>query len=214
MSVTIVIAHYNENIDWIKKLPSDNVHVYTKGGVDITGDYRISYLPNVGRESHTYLHYIIEHYDSLPDIVFFTQGRDDHIRAEQILQSISALFNPVNSGLSFITNRIEARTINNIYFSEDYRIHYWNGEFLDAAECNFKEWFTKYICPSFDFSRALLINFGACFGIKKEAILSRSKEYYMNLLEQLKTHRNPEVGHFFERSWIYIFNCESRLARI
>ena len=147
MSLTIVIAHYNENRDWIQKLPNDTIHLYSKGGVDITGDYRISYLPNVGRESHTYLHYIIEHYDSLPDIVFFTLGRDDHIRAEQILQCISSLFNPENTGFSFITNRIEARTINNIYLSEDYRFHYWNGEFLYPAEYNFKEWFTKYIRP-------------------------------------------------------------------
>ena len=31
-------------------------------------------LPNVGRETHSYLTYIVEHYDSLPPAIVFTQG--------------------------------------------------------------------------------------------------------------------------------------------
>jgi hypothetical protein len=37
-------------------------------------------LPNVGREAHTYLTYIIDNYDRLPEYVMFCQGRiDDHV---------------------------------------------------------------------------------------------------------------------------------------
>ena len=58
MSFTIVIAHYNEKIDWIQMLPSDHIHLYSKGTAEYqNAKYKISYLPNVGRESQTYLHY-------------------------------------------------------------------------------------------------------------------------------------------------------------
>lgn len=215
MSFTIVIAHYNENLDWIQMLPSDHIHLYSKGTAEYQNTkYKTSYLPNVGRESQTYLHYIIEHYDNLPDIVFFTQGCDDHINSQQIIQCISTLFDPRNRNINFFTNKIVARMFNNIYFTEDHRYISFKGESLHPAECNFKEWFTKYICPSFDYSGPLYISFGACFAVRKEAILSRSKEYYNTLIEQLNTHINTEVGHFFERSWIYIFNSKENIARI
>lgn len=213
MSFTIVISHYNENRDWIQYLPSKNIHMYSKGGVELIGDYTISYLPNIGRESHTYLHYIIEHYDNLPDVVFFTQGCDDHIKAEQILKCCMILLERSNN-FGFITNHLEERMIDNIYFTSDHRFHVWNGDFLYPAECNFKEWFTKYICSSFDFSTPLLISFAACFGVRKELILSRSKDYYKSLIEHLSVHRNTEVGHFFERSWLYIFNSQDSVALI
>lgn len=214
MSFTIVISHYNENLDWIQRLPSDNVHLYSKGGIIHKAKYKISYLPNVGRESQTYLHYIIEHYDNLPDIVFFTQGCDDHINSQDIIKCIASLLDPMNININFITTKIEARMINNVYFTEDHRFISWKGESLHPAECNFKEWFKIYIYPSFDYSEPLYISFGACFAVRKEAILSRSKEYYNILIEQLNTHNNTEVGHFFERSWIYIFNSKNTIARV
>ena len=58
---SIVVAKYRENIKWTKEL--DNVVVYDK-----------SILPNVGREAETFLRYIIEYYDKLPEYVVFLQG--------------------------------------------------------------------------------------------------------------------------------------------
>lgn len=71
MTTSIVVARYQENVDWVHTLPKDiQVHVYTKG-LDV---------PNVGRESSTYLHHIITQYDSLTDEVIFCQGDPfDHV---------------------------------------------------------------------------------------------------------------------------------------
>jgi hypothetical protein len=207
MTYKIVIAHYNENTDWIDSLPKENVQLYSKGETTLQKEYEVSYLPNLGRESQTYLQYIIDHYDTLPDVVFFTQGRDDHISAKTIMNCITSL---LDSDKSFSTNRLEYRLITNMYLSNDYRFYFWQGELLYAANCNFKEWFTTFINPSIDFSKPMTINFGACFGVTKEAIQSRSKEFYILLEKESSIHRNTEVGHFFERSWVYIFNCEQK----
>ena len=62
----IIIARYNENINWLNSLVN-NCIIYNKGEkLDI--DNQII-LKNVGRESHTYLNYIISNYENLPNII-------------------------------------------------------------------------------------------------------------------------------------------------
>lgn len=60
---SIVVAKYREDISWTKEL--DNVIVYDKS---------VPPLKNVGREAETFLRYIVEHYDALPEYVVFLQG--------------------------------------------------------------------------------------------------------------------------------------------
>ena len=75
-SYLIVVARYNEDIAWLTPV-MDHCVIYNKGSpLDLTNEIP---LQNVGRESHTYLHHIIENYDTLTDIVIFTQARiSDH----------------------------------------------------------------------------------------------------------------------------------------
>jgi len=73
MSYTIIVAKYNEDIEWTKRL--NNIVIYNKGN-DETGIP----LKNIGREGETFLHYIINHYDNLPDYVLLLQGNPfDHM---------------------------------------------------------------------------------------------------------------------------------------
>jgi len=76
MSYKIIVSRYNENIEWLNGERS-NCIVYNKGdSLQIENEIM---LKNVGRESETYLHYIITNYDNLPDVVVFTQARiSDH----------------------------------------------------------------------------------------------------------------------------------------
>jgi hypothetical protein len=61
---SIVVAKFNENIEWTKEL-GDNVVIYDKS---------VPPLKNIGREAETFLRYIIEHYNNLPEYVIFLQG--------------------------------------------------------------------------------------------------------------------------------------------
>ena len=61
---SIVVAKFNENIEWTKEL-GGNVIIYDKS---------VPPLKNIGREAETYLRYIIEHYNNLPEYVIFLQG--------------------------------------------------------------------------------------------------------------------------------------------
>ena len=75
MKTEIVVARYNENLDWLKKIKKSKdlkITVYNKGANDI--DVPFIQLPNIGRESHTYLYHIINNYDNLADQTIFCQG--------------------------------------------------------------------------------------------------------------------------------------------
>ena len=78
MKTKYIVARYNESIDWLN-FAMDKRVIFNKGEkLNIPNEILV---PNVGRESETYLRYIIENYDNLPDICVFLQGRiSDHIR--------------------------------------------------------------------------------------------------------------------------------------
>ena len=73
----IVVARYNENINWLKKFKSITL-IYNKGNYDkYLNEYNVIHLPNYGRESHTYLYHIINNYDNLKEFTIFFQGSLD-----------------------------------------------------------------------------------------------------------------------------------------
>lgn len=64
LCVLIVVCKYNENISWLR-------------GECVVYDKRVT--GNVGRESESFVRYILEHYDRLPPRVIFLQGNPfDH----------------------------------------------------------------------------------------------------------------------------------------
>lgn len=73
MKTELVIARYNEDVSWINTINDPDVYctIYNKGA---SLDLPYIQLPNIGRESHTYLHHIINNYNNLADITIFCQG--------------------------------------------------------------------------------------------------------------------------------------------
>ncbi len=67
----LIVAHFQEDLGWLAPLFADghNAIIYEKGGGN-----RGPVLPNMGRESHTWLHHIVTHYDQLDDYNVFLQG--------------------------------------------------------------------------------------------------------------------------------------------
>jgi uncharacterized protein YoxC len=78
--VEVVLAHHNEDLSWLSKLPEDvSIQVYTKdshmeANLPARLGASLQQLPNVGRESHTYLNHIVTHYDDLADWTVFSQA--------------------------------------------------------------------------------------------------------------------------------------------
>jgi hypothetical protein len=97
-TVDVVVARYEENLDWLGELPSCdtcNVYVYDKSGsVDWSaggaGRRTNIRLLNVGREAHTYAVHVCENYDQLADCTVFLQGRPfDHCEKQAVIDAIT-----------------------------------------------------------------------------------------------------------------------------
>lgn len=77
---TVVIARYSEDLQWIKLIPKDfEVFVYNKGQPISSPDVlsradHVIERPNVGRESETYLHHMLEHVKNGDGYTVFSQA--------------------------------------------------------------------------------------------------------------------------------------------
>lgn len=80
MTTTFVIARFKEDIEWLTQLPENSIiYLYNKGNEIDTSklpkNVKLKNIANYGRESNTYLHYMIN--DFIPnesDFTIFTQA--------------------------------------------------------------------------------------------------------------------------------------------
>jgi hypothetical protein len=86
--VSIVIARYNEYIDWALAY-ADICIIYNKGSnFEFENEFeKKNILENIGREGHTYLFHIVTNYHTLTNYTIFTQG-EPFLHNETILYGI------------------------------------------------------------------------------------------------------------------------------
>jgi hypothetical protein len=96
-TIDIVIARYEEDLSWLKDIPVKytTLYIYNKGS-EITLDLqnvKIIPLPNLGRESHTYLYHVINNYNNLADITYFLPGSvfSVNFKKEKLFRIIDSL---------------------------------------------------------------------------------------------------------------------------
>ena len=78
VDATVVLARYEEDCSWILSYPRCRFVVYNKGSplppeVLAHGRLEVVEKPNRGREGSSYIDYVREHYDDLPEVVVFSQ---------------------------------------------------------------------------------------------------------------------------------------------
>jgi hypothetical protein len=205
MSYKIIVARYNENIEWLNS-ENENCIIYNKGNkLNINNEIL---LENIGRESETYLHYIITNYNNLPDVIVFTQARiSDHKGSDDI----NYLINIKNQALEhskslnyFVHNDMG----NSIHWDKEWNLqkgnYYLKDNYKQNKPITFIEWFKTNI--NINYPNPIKIYMNAIFAVKKENIINKPLEYYKNLILEVNHHINSTEGHFFERSWYYIFS--------
>jgi hypothetical protein len=73
------------------------------------------------------------------------------------------------------------------------------------SKYTFGEWWDMYIQKPKPNSNNFKWSPGGIFSIHQELIKKQPLKYYQNLITTLENHINPEEGHYFERSWYYLF---------
>lgn len=206
VSYKIVVARYNESIGWLNR-EMKNLIVYNKFyKLNIPNEIILS---NVGRESETYLHYIIHNYNNLPDVVVFTQARiSDHVGKNDVnyllkLKEQASLFGKSIPIIKHIESKFTKSCWDRDWNIDKYGNYYLPNNYLNNEPIIFEDWFVKNIKKNYPSPFHIYPN--AIFAVRKDLILKKSLEYYKHLINLVNHDINPAEGHFFERSWFYIF---------
>jgi Protein of unknown function (DUF3431) len=217
--VEMVIARYNESLDWIKQEPFNRypIIIYNKGNNTnfATTDkvQKVISLKNVGKCDHTYFHHIVNRYDNLADITIFLPGsidmrNDKYAKTIKIFDNVAKYKTTVMIGQKNydIKNALYGFSLNN-YVTSDPRNKQANGEstLIPAQIRPFGKWYEN----KFGSLNTQYILYTGIFAVAKEDILQHSVSYYQEFLDELSVGSNPEVGHYVERSWQAIFNPPS-----
>jgi len=193
-NVNVVVSRFNENIDWVSDIDNYYSVIYNKGLSEIESSIR---LPNLGRESHTYLYHIVNNYNNLHDVTIFLQGNPFDHGFMDFFGSFEAFNN-----YDFVDNFTGFNSIWQV--DADSRPHNF------APSCgyipninNFIEK-TKIKLPA---SKVFNFHPGAQFAVKKEHIQKISLEDYIKLLNVLSSNgSDPIEGHIMKRLWFHLFN--------
>ena len=185
---SIVVARYNENIEWTQRFP--NVLIYNKGDRLETIHPQIQ-LENVGREGHTYFTYICEHYDRLPAHVIFLQGRPfDH--SPNVLARLEYYLCKEKPDFEFISEQIYYST-----FNTERTRYYQCADIHKNWESVFGTTVSDHEC---------IFGAGAQFIVSRNRILQRPKSFYQNIVKMLEYTVDPLEGYDIERFHRYIFS--------
>lgn len=180
----IVIAVYNENIDWVEQLSHHKLFIYLKNPnrlIEIKNKFpkaSIEVLENVGRESHTYLYHIINHYYDAGTFTVFLQGNP---------------FDHCSNVIDLINTSTTDNFFGNIYESDGNGNPHHSGLPLSKL---YRELFGK-IKMKFIFVA------GAQFMIGDHTIIKHPLEKYKLLFQ--KHYTEPLLPWCMERFWISLF---------
>ena len=224
----IVVARYMEKLEWLNKYPFNQykVIIYNKGNnndfIKTKNILEIISLPNVGRESHTYLYHILNTHNKYNPLVtcFFSGSlevknkNDDALVICNILENTEykssvfsgRLYNKIamKKTFSYIQEKYTSSSIENSKFNITSNV-------FPATKRPFIKWL-KYI----NINKYMnFISLYGNFAIHKSVIAQHSKQYYNRLINELqptilspdmlKQYSNPETGFFFERTWTSLF---------
>lgn len=208
MTSEMVVARFRENFSWTKDprlLDYGAILVYDKSGTPTPGTIP---LPNEGREAHTYLTYILIHYDHLPDWVTFCQGNPfDH--APHFL-SQAKLCGKMPE-VTFFGTWLQCDALGRPHCDRNP-----DGTFgLPLGEI------TAMLMPEHKDKRMWEFCAGACFRVSRKSILARPLSFYQRMValgyedgwpgldvwgREKKVHW--DMAHCYERLWQLVFQAE------
>jgi len=200
------ISYFDGELDWIKNLNKSNYIVYNKSKEKLEQNINSIKVKNVGYNIYSYLYFIIENYENLPETIVFCKN---NIFTRHI--EISTFINLLKRNI--FTCLEENHNINNfpisVNFSDNsfneinsswYKYEYSRKYFHDFND------FYKYIFNSINIPLFLRYAPGANYIVPKNNILLRSKIFYKNLLKFVSHSQYSCESHFIERSLYLIWN--------
>ncbi len=208
-SIEMVVARYREDVSWIDATGLPAV-VYDKSGQPAENP-----LPNIGRESHTYLHHIVSRYPQFPEHTVFVQaapfghmapGTTPESFGEQA-RELAARGVPFK-GFAFYKLRCDVLGRPHELKDEKNRSRWAGfGKDIPMGEI-YAQLFAGPVPESFHVRAP-----AGLFMVSRRRILLRPFAMYRKALKIVESdpHDANNTGHAFERLWCLIFGGNARL---
>ena len=197
-SLELVVARYGESLAWLRRVPPTVRRTLLDKHPDAPWQ-GATRLPNVGREAHSYLHFITARYDSLAPWTVFCQGHPfDH--AFDFHATLRRLAGAPETAGAF-------EWLGHIIDTDD-----WDGARLfvgwskneDGRALNLRG-FHRALFGS-DGPGHYTFRLGAQFVVSRETLRARPLKFWERALEVSREF--PDAAHCFERSWDKMFGVE------
>jgi hypothetical protein len=215
----IIIARYMEDLEWIDKPPYNKYPyiVYNKGNDQ---NYKKTdkfieeiKLPNVGRETHTYLYHIIENYHRISRMTIFLPGsmelKHKDIKGRKLFEQLE--IEPYTTTFVCDTElkgyhvlNVHSFTLLNKYTSSSSMNSQHNeGNAMALSPMRpLGRWYLSHFDASIP---NLYTTYNSIFALSRDSILAHHVPYYNGFINEVNTHHNHEVVHYYERTWYSVF---------
>lgn len=159
------------------------------------GHARCRPLPNVGRESHTFLHFIVRYYDNLPDEMVLSAGNmSKHNRLGRLRYMLEHPGEPCY----YINDHL-------VEFDGEMILNDWGEKLAPASVRPFRSWFERFVGPWSSVSQRKVC-WNGMIRTTRALVRRQPVEFYGALLTELEAGGSaPEAAHFFERSMVALF---------
>jgi hypothetical protein len=195
-NIHLVVAKFRENINWVfgTGLPFT---IYNKDP-DCKEEQFITLL-NIGREAHTYLHYVVTNYNCLPDYVFFSEGNCLSNRFLGEKESLENLYNEIKNYKGF--PRVKPMGVKVTETLEELPSAYKvNNNVINVYKKLFNIEKTKFI-----------FYIGGQLIVPRSRIKFHSHNFYKHLYENISDIRsNGYCAWTLERLWPYIYDGKTK----
>jgi len=188
--VNFVIAKYNENVEWTKKL-NHKVTIYDKSDRPVEGSIK---LKNKGREGETFLYHIVNNYHNLDDVTVFLQGHPfDHL---QVLVGWRCITPDQKEDIDMVINKMNTEINDNSEFTTFYQVLYNVPNGTNSVN-------TTHFCMKYynEYHTQFTVSAGAQYIVPKKYILSRPLEFWKQLQSALYNNTELDNGYCQEQLW-------------
>lgn len=169
-SYQVIIAKYNEKVDWIKYMNKSNIIIYDKSNKPIRGSIA---RKNIGMNIDTYFYHIVENYHKLPDYLVCIQGNPfDHVPKDITQRTIQ----------KNITNIIQKKPQKTIPFFVNF---YEENENNMCPSLKTPEYWNLFFNEPFP-GKVLFAHGGCQYIIPKSVILTKPREFYIKILKMME----------------------------
>lgn len=221
----LVVCRYNEDLDWLDAVPADFfVTIADKSALPfrVTRPFRLQYRRNVGREAHSMVAHIVEHYGDLAEWTYFVQG-DAPFHSPDIIGRLGVEYADLCSlteTYSDIHPPSETHAHDRVEYHGGYRVAYGNAKApcprpfgSDGAEIepfwNPAAWSHWCAVPE---PEAPYFGYAAMYAVPRRRIVARPLAFWQFLLGELTAAPSQRDGWFpdhpitawkAEAMWLY-----------